>query len=377
MSGLRPLPAPRLPACAGATSAAALWRCVEEVGREIGIDVRDPVPRESAYRSTARVVEGDLRRKLDDQHAARACGGPVPAGFAEVREPGENGRAPLVGYFRAPTAADRATVVVVHGLYDSKHSRYVRLSAEALAAGGFGVLVPDMRWHGCLLADSLPALGLEEGPDLAAWSGWLRAQRPESPVGLLGFSLGSLAVIHALAADGGAFRAGGIAISPPAALGRTLAGLDERPSLFVHGREALIRGFFRYALRVRLRALGVAEGPERKPFAAFLVWLARQPPFSPGTTPESLIASAGPGPQLAAVRRPLLLVISRRDPVYPPAAVPELAEAAAANPFLHLVATTDGGHIGHPGTYPRWTAEVYHRFFAASAGVLAASVGLA
>jgi predicted alpha/beta-fold hydrolase len=293
----------------------------------------------------------------------------VPEGFVEVREPGGAGRAPLVGYFRAPAAPGRATVVVVHGLYDSKHSRYVRLSAEALAAGGFGVLVPDMRWHGCLLADSLPALGVEEGRDLAAWSGWLRAQRPESPVGLLGYSLGSLAVVHALAADGGAFRAGGIAVSPPAALGLTLAGLDDRPSFARHGREALIRAFFRYALRVRLRTLGIEEGPERRPFAAFLEWLVHQSAFPPGTTPEQAIASAGPRPQLAAVRRPLLLVISRRDPVFSPAAVPELEQAAAANPFLHLVATTDGGHIGHPGTYPRWTAEVYHRFFAASPDV--------
>ncbi|HEX5760912.1 MAG TPA: alpha/beta fold hydrolase, partial [Thermoanaerobaculia bacterium] len=296
-----------------------------------------------------------------------------PAGFETVAaDAAASGRAPLRAYYRPP-AVGKPTVVVVHGLYDSKHSRYVRVTAERLAADGFGVLAPDMRWHGCLLTDFLPTLGVEEGLDLAAWSGWLSARQPRSPVGLVGYSLGSLAVVHALAADGGSFRAGGVAVSLPAALARTLAGLDDRPSLVRHGREALIRGFFRWALRVRMRALGVEEGPERRPFAALLAWVVRQPPFPPGTTPERAIERAGPLPQLAAVRRPLLLVIGLRDPVLSPAGVPKLAAAAAANPFLHLVATTDGGHIGHPGTYPRWTAEVYHRFFAASAGVDRAS----
>jgi predicted alpha/beta-fold hydrolase len=190
-------------------------------------------------------------------------------------------------------------------------------------------------------------------------------------VGLLGYSLGSLSVVHALAADGGrgAFAAGGIAVSPPAALARTLTALDDPPSLADYGLQALIRRFFQQALRTRMRALGVSEGPDRRPFAALLAWLVRQPPFPPGTTPERALAAAGPGPQLAAVRRPLLLVTSRRDPIFGAVALPELEAAAAANPAVHLVVTTDGGHIGHPGALPRWTAELYHRFFAASSGV--------
>lgn len=367
-SGLQPLPAPGLAPCGTeAATPAGLWRCIDDTAEETGTDLR-AAPRESAFRSTSRIVQGDLGRKRADQRVESACGGPVPPGFQTVDAPAATaGRAPLRAYFRPPREPGLPTVIVVHGLYDSKHSRYVRLSAEALAASGFGVLAPDMRWHGCLLADYLPTLGREEGRDLVAWRGWLRTLHPESAVGLLGYSLGALAVINALAEEGEAFGAGGITVSPPAAMDLSLTALDDPPSFTDRGLQALVRRFFQQALRQRMRTLGVAEGPDRRPFAACLAWLVRQPGFPAGTTPAEFIAGIGPTPQLAAIRRPLLLVISRRDPIFHGAALAELAAAAAANPHLHLIVTTDGGHIGHLGTYPRWTAEVFHRFFAGGA----------
>lgn len=386
-TGLRPLPGPRLAPCRADADGQELWRCLDDVDRLVGAGIARPQPRESAYRSTTRIANGDLWRRFGDQTPERACGGVIPPGFVRIpngeekeqMEPPGGARAPLHAYFHRPRPG-MPTIIVVHGLYDSKHSRFVRFTAELLAAQGFGVLAPDMRWHGCLLR-WLPTLGIEEGQDLVAWREWLRTQAPESPVGLIGFSLGALDVVRALALDarGEIFRAGGIVISPPASLPLTLVRLDDPPSFADHGGLLFIRDYFLTSLRRRMRTLAAGPaGPagitapdprSERPFADFLVWLARQPLFPPGTTPESLLGLADPRPQLARIRRPLVLVASRRDPIFSELAFLDLQAAAAGNPSLHFLATTDGGHIGQLGTYPRWTAELLNRFFLASPGV--------
>ncbi len=393
--GLRPLPAPRLASCMAVGSLAQLWSCLDEIDTRLDSGIGRAEPRESAFESTTRVVNGDLRRKLGDQEPSHACGGIVPAGFTlvpakeamaeapgtpetpaplEAAAPGA-GRAPLFAYYRPPSEPRLPTVIVIHGLYDSKHSRYVRLVAENLAARGFGVLAPDMRWHGCLLR-WLPTLGLEEAKDLVAWRDWLRRRAPESPVGLLGISLGCLDVIQALALDAGGeiFAAGGVALSPPASLRLTLSGLDDPPYVADYGGLSLVRRFFQDALRTRMRNLkssgaGGLDPEAARPFGNFLSWLAGRPPFPPGTTEDDLLRLAEPGPRLALVRRPLVLIASRRDPIFSELAVSDLQAAVAANPALHLFSTTDGGHIGQLGTYPQWMADLVARFFHTSPGV--------
>lgn len=367
-AGLRPLPPAHLAPCPPASGVAELWRCLEATDREAGAGIAAAQPRESAFRSTARVTNGDLGRKRRDQRAARSCGGPLPPGFTPWEGAAEApGRAPLHAYYHPP-APGRATVIVVHGLYDSKHARYVRVTAEALARDGFGVLAPDMRFHGCLLSTAwLPTLGVEEGRDLVAWGEAVRARTPESPVGLIGFSLGALDVIHALAADSGSvFAAGGIAVSPPASLPLTLQRLDDPPGFADRGLQMLIGRFFQDALRIRMKEIGLAA--RERPFARFLDWLAGQPAMPAGTTPDSYVAAADPIPLLSRVRRPLLLIASRRDPIFSEGALTELRRGVAGLPRIHLLETTDGGHIGQIGRYPAWSAEILHRFFAGSAG---------
>lgn len=373
-TGLKPLPQAHLPACSPAATPAALWSCLDGTDRETHAGIGEALPRETAYQSTSRVTNGDLRRKLADQHLSKACLSAPPPGFeAWSAEPIEEDRAPLRAYLHRPQPG-RATVIVVHGLYDSKNSGYVRQAAGLLAGAGFGVLVPDMRFHGCLLRGFLPTLGREEARDLVSWAAQLRARSPDSPVGLLGFSLGSLDVIRALAVDqdGSAFPAGGIAVSPPASLPLSLARLDDPPTFSDHGLQLLFRKFFQDALRTRMGELGILppRGAERqRPFARFLAWLAKSYAFPRESTPETIVAAADPVPRLADIHRPLLLIASRRDPIFAESALLELRRGVEGRPLLHLVETTDGGHIGQTGRYPNWSAELFVRFFAASAGV--------
>ncbi len=364
--GLAPLPPPRPDHPQAATTAAALWA---------SLAASNPVPaaEESAYRSTSRMILGGLGGKVRQQRAAQACRNQPPPGFSLLAGVPIEGAPPLFAY-RYAGLPDLPVVVVLHGLYDSKNTRYVTRTATWLAAQGFGVVVPDLRWHGCLLDEKwLPSLGFFEGPDLLAWGRWLAAQEPDRPLALVGFSLGGLDVIHALAQPGAdaVFRGGGVAISPPAALSRTLASLDRPSHLADRGLLTLIdRGFKRF-MATRLRDQRIAVPPQLagRPFAVILDHVLRAR-FGPlGVNPEMLYAMTDPAPRLAATRRPLLVLTSENDPLFGPTVAVELERSAAGNPWVHTITTPYGGHIGQPGLYPAWFATLLDRFLRQSAAI--------
>lgn len=361
---LRPLPEPRRPRPPAGGGLAGLWRALSD----LPLDARD----ESGFTSTARVVKGDAWRKQADQVPELAGRGPLPPGWELVDgEPMGAGRAPLHALLHPP-APGRPIVVVVHGLYDSKQSRYVRLAAEALVGGGCGVVVPDMRWHGCLLSrEWLPALGREESLDLLAWARWIGRRHRGHPVGLLGFSLGALAVLHALgsAEAPAVLAAGGIAVSPPAALHRVASALDVAPRFADAGLDVFVLDLFQRFLRLRMAALGIA-GDAARPFTRFLGWLAEQPALAgPGVDGDRLLDLGEPAAPLAACRCPCLLLSARNDPVFGEGAAVQLALEAQGNPYVHLLETPGGGHIGQLGTYPQWMAEVLRLFFGTTPGL--------
>jgi predicted alpha/beta-fold hydrolase len=369
---------------------------------------------ESAFRSTMRVARGDLKRRYSDQDPVRAGREPLDgAGNWPEYAPGfsrivadDTGRAPLRAFFHPPRPA-HPIIVLVHGLFDSKLSRYIRIVAESFAAGGFGVLVPDMRWHGELLTrEWLVTLGLAEGPDLVGWGAWLQRMKPQPAsgsrprddsshvLGLVGFSLGALDAIHALAHPRAAevFRAGGIVFSPPADLETTRPVLDTPATLREFGMEAAVIDFFQRALSLRMKELHAFPEARARPrapelFSRFLDWLApllnstgeQVSAPAPGSEPspstprsmtaDGLLRLADPRHALPACRRPLLVVCSSHDPVYRTPTAPDLAASSAGNGWVRVVETPAGGHIGHIGRYPEWCAGLFGRFFSLSGSV--------
>jgi predicted alpha/beta-fold hydrolase len=353
---LHPLPTPVVAACP-APDVAHLWNCISDIPR--------PATMESGFRSTVRAAS--IVRKSKDQDAGSACDGDTPPGFTRKDIAVDSEHPPLHALFFAPPAESRPIVIVVHGLFDSKLSRYVWITADLLRREGFGVLAPDMRWHGCLLARAwLPTLGIREGGDLVAWAAWLRREHPGHPIGLVGFSIGGLAVLHALgepeAAD--VFDAGVIAVSPAAALPRTAAALDSKAFFLDAGFTSVLRWSFRHYLRLRLKPLSV---PERGGvFASFLQWLAGQNPLGSGVTGltvEEFLKLADPAPMVAASRRPVLILTTDNDPILSMAGSTELSLAARQNGYARVIETPFGGHIGQAGLYPEWMSALLATFF--------------
>src|SRR6185295_4078230 len=207
-------------------------------------------------------------------------------------------------------------------LYDSNSNRYVRYTASALADHGFGVVVPDMRWHGCLNGLT-NTLGVLESADLMAWAKAIRdgqiASMSNRPIGMIGFSLGALDVIDtaSLPEAISRFDAGAIAVSPPAAVDNVRERLD--------GLRTLMGLYFRLTLRMRNRRLGIPFW-SREPFRSYLELVAASDVTSFHTM-DALIAAAEPTRRLANVRRPLLILAAKNDPVLGQGAADAIAKA--------------------------------------------------
>lgn len=348
-------------------STSTFWTCLSRIPR--------PDRSETAFVSTLRA--GSPIRKMSDQLLESSCTGPFPEDvYSELHEKMPAGRAPLHALFAGPQQESGPIVILVHGIFDSKFTKYIQVTADLLRDQGFGVLLPDMRWHGCLLdKEWLPTLGIEEGRDLVAWARFLKAdyrkgKYRDSAVGLVGFSLGGLSVLHSLGSAEGpnAFQAGGVVFCPASGLPYTMSGLDAPAFVADRGLAGLFRSAFRHYLRQRLKTLSVPPD-NRRLFAAFLDWLARQPPFGPDGTAEDLLSKADPAPIAAKTRRPTLILTTSNDPIISIVGSYDLERAAEGNPYLHVVRTQFGGHIGQIGLWPRWFADTLTTFFRYSSDI--------
>ncbi|MEA2326092.1 MAG: uncharacterized protein QOE68_1051 [Thermoanaerobaculia bacterium] len=346
-AGLRPFP----PSSACPTPGGnidALWSCI---GRP------DPAPKEGGLASTLRIANGDLtRRVILNQTPSLSCNTKPWNGFEHVSV-AVAGADRLEAFVHAGDAA-KPVVFVIHGLYDSNSIRYVRYAASALAANGFGVVAPDMRWHGCQIGLT-NTLGVLESRDLMAWAKAVREGQIASlggrPIGMIGFSLGALDVIDTISLPDAVsrFDAGAIAVSPPAAVGEVRKRLDR-----VRTPMAL---YFRLTLRMRNRRLGIPFW-SREPFRAYIEKVAATTPFP---TMDTLIAAAEPADRLTNVRRPLLILAAKNDPVLGQGAADAIAKAADPSlTYVHVIETDEGGHIGIIGRDPQWFVNAMTNFFA-------------
>lgn len=360
--GLGPLPAPRsLEGAPEVLDLPGLWQWAGAAAPLAGRP-------ESAFTSTMRMVWGEVRAKRKAQRAATACRNHVPPGYELLDGVAVAGAAPLHAYLHHGRT-DRPLIFLLHGLFDSKNAGYLRRTADLLTAQGFGVLIPDLRWHGCLLSDQwLPGLGTAEAQDLAVWAKHLERQMPGRAFGLLGYSLGGLDVIHALALPQAAetFRAGGIAISPPAELARTLAALDRESTLKDRGLLRLLDQGFKTYMRLRIADQKIPAGPggRDQPFRAMLEHVLTERYAALGMRREQLLTFADPAERITSAKRPLLILAADNDPFFGELTAAALTRAAAGNPWVRTIETPYGGHIGQPGLYPQWAADLITRFFA-------------
>jgi uncharacterized protein len=272
-------------------------------------------------------------------------------------EPGRPGRRRLAG--AAPESgagADAPAVVVLHGLEGSSRASYVRgLVAIALSRG---LAVVAVNFRGCSgEMNRLPRLYHSgETSDLDHVVRRLAAERPGRPLGVVGFSLGGNVAAKWLGERGddlpAELRAGAV-ISVPFDLLRSARAIDG-PGFW----NAVYRGRFLRRLR-RKATLKLRQHPgwvdpavirAATTFAAFDDRITA--PVHGFPSAEAYWARCSAARFLAGVRRPLLAIAAKDDPIVPADSLP--IEEARRNPHVTLEVTDAGGHVAFVGGWLFW-----------------------
>jgi predicted alpha/beta-fold hydrolase len=273
----------------------------------------------------------------------------------------------------AGPSPDASVLVICHGLEGSSRAAYVRgLAARAV---GHGLAVLAMNFRSCSgTTNRLPrSYHSGETGDLAEVVRRLALERPGRRVLLAGFSLGGNVVVKYLGERGDevpAAVAGGAVISVPFDLARCAEALDGAGFWPWVYRERFLRALRRKALGKARRFPGLLDPAAVRAAHSFAAFdgavTARLHGFA---TAREYWAHCSARRFVAGVRRPLLAISALDDPLVPADGLP--FEAAQANPFVELLTSPAGGHVGFVSGTPFrpgfWAEERAARFLVALA----------
>ena len=297
----------------------------------------------------------------------------VPESTEDARVPLPGGAGLLARAWWQPGAMAGDVALVVHGLAGSSESRYAIRAAVALHRAGLHVVRLNLRGagDGASFAPSFYHGGLTEDVTVAA--DWLAARAETARIHVVAFSLGGTVALLA-ASEWGASPPAKVAsvsaISPPLDLA-TASRWNERVAATFYRRHLLARlremvlgqaRRFPDVVRVDLRALGAAR----------TVWQFDHDivaPFHGFASAADYYARVSPGPRLARIAIPTLVVHADDDPLVPPSAiVPWLSRAS---PAVRSVRSPRGGHVTFARTMG--ARDLVHSF--AIEQVIASAIG--
>lgn len=247
-------------------------------------------------------------------------------------------------------------LIVLHGLEGSSRASYVRgIVALALSRG----LAPlALNFRGCSgEMNRLPRLYHSgETSDLDHVVRRLAAERPGRPIGVVGFSLGGNVAAKYLGERGEdlppELRAGAV-ISAPFDLLRSAKAIDGPGFWNRVYRERFLRRLRRKA-RLKLAQhpgwVDPAVIPAATTFSAFDDRITA--PVHGFANAEDYWARSSAARYLHGVRRPLLAIAAKDDPIVPGDTLP--FEEARANPNVSLEVTEAGGHVAFVAGWLFW-----------------------
>ncbi len=264
-----------------------------------------------------------------------------------------------VGVERLVAEPGAPRLVILHGLEGSSRSPYVRGMLAGAQSLSWSASVLIFRGCGEQPNNARRFYHSGETTDLHDVLRRIRAEDPNAPLLLAGFSLGGNVLLKWLGehgADAGIIAAA--AVSVPFDLERGarhlhkgFARIYERNFLVSLKRKALAkrarfpdlpsreavtsaRSIFDFDDRVTAPVHGFLDAPDYYTRSSALRWLS-------------------------GISVPTLLLSARDDPFLPPSVLDEVAGAAASNTHLNLEVVRSGGHVGFvEGAFP-WRARYY------------------
>lgn len=249
-------------------------------------------------------------------------------------------------------ARRRDLVILVHGLAGSSRSGYILGLQNALMQTGFRCVALNFR--GCSGRPNNRAKAYHSGEtsDLNHVYQHIRRSEPDTPVAVVGFSLGGNVVLKWLGENGGALDLfAAVAVSVPFELGRCADRMDRGLSRLY--RNLLLKDLTRYmaekyrhleSIGLRDEARKIAIMGDLSGIRSFWDYDDRViAPLYGFRDVEDYYQQCSSRRFLKSITVPTLLLQSLDDPLLTPEIVPEQSELPA---WVHLEASPCGGHVG-------------------------------
>ncbi|MFZ3205278.1 MAG: hydrolase [Pseudomonas sp.] len=277
--------------------------------------------------------------------------------------------------WHGPHSAEAPLVLVLHGLTGSSSSHYALGLQQALATRGWASVA--LNWRGCSGEPNLLARGYHSGAsdDLAETVRHLRAQRPLTPLYVVGYSLGGNVLLKYLGESGDDSQVqGAVAVSVPFRLDQCAdrLGLGFSRIYQAHFMKQMVayvktkqRLFAHKGMADRLSTLdqlGTLDG--MRTFWDFDGRITA--PLHGFGDAQDYYTHSSSRYFLGRIATPTLIIQAADDPFVFRHSLPEPAELS---PSIEFELHTHGGHVGFidgslrkPGYYlerriPLWLAE--------------------
>lgn len=239
-----------------------------------------------------------------------------------------------------PTAP---VVLLIHGLSGSYESTYMQRMADKLTARGYTTFRMDMR--GCGAGEDLARRPTHCGRsgDVAAAVKFIAQQHPAAPLYTVGFSMGGTLALNMLA-EAGHTRIGNLertlAICPPLDLFAVQKQLETR--LGRRYDRFFVKSLWQQITKRWLRfpdMRPVAPPPLPKRLGEINEWVIA--PSGGFKNADDYYARTQPGPKLASIKQPAIIIAAEDDPIVPTAALRNFPLGS-----VETVVVGGGGHLG-------------------------------
>ncbi|MFB2839458.1 YheT family hydrolase [Floridanema evergladense] len=256
----------------------------------------------------------------------------------------------------------RGTIVGTYGITGSLDNQwFLKILGRKAFACGYAVVLFDWRAHGktAELSSTLTSDGLFEGEDFVRIASQVKEMGCPAPFWFTGYSLsGQLALWAVKAAQDliptqqvqgleEAEIGGAAVICPNLDSVHSLSYLEKHP-LGKYLEKAIAQELKKLALRIH------TFHPESIDLAAIeranSIWNFDRQLVIPRLgfpTVEAYYQASSPLPLLPQLKKPTLILYAADDPLFDPVLIPDLQNACANNPYIDLVLTRYGGHVGY------------------------------
>ena len=254
----------------------------------------------------------------------------------------------------AERVGNKRTLVLVHGIFQSKNFRFIRnIASHLYSRYNFNVIVVDTRDHlgtGFLSPDFPASSGFLEGEDILEVASQVKAERETSSVFLLGFSYGGTVVLNTLnSAKAKNAIDGVIAISPALILKNAVKHMDTKPAYFepFHPIYNILKLCIRLRYGVAIRMFDEYIGNAARVY---------------GLNKNEIMKRSSITEFVKNIDLPALIIVSKDDPVIPEGDIDKTFEKSRSNENVKVLVKEKGGHIAFSFIEPEWFYKVIDTF---------------